>query len=204
MKLKIIPLAMCFPLLFLFSGCASSRLSASNDAAPSASRGGLLFPPGNYQHQVQLKFNRDDPQKMKSYHLIGYVKIEPNFIQTVGISPLGFSVFKIQDHLKTEQNPAHLQVEIFLDPLKKFQDKIEAYYQVLRKVLTLSTHQTEDDSLHWDESTPEGYPLKMTYQENSAEASTLLSMSDYDAQHIPRKLKLENPHFEVIIEVSHD
>ena len=162
--------------LLIAGGCASPRITTPGESAKV-----YVFPYGKYQHDVQLTIIGNTGNKPQHYHLNGVAKIDANLIQLVGLSAFGTTVFKITDHLDTGK----LDDEIYLPQMKSHEDRVMAYYQVLKKLLTLK----KQDAYH------EGSVIEV-------EPGTEFIFGAFDQNQIPKKMTIHSPHFDVEIEVT--
>ena len=158
----------------------------------------FLLPTGTYHHNVQLILNINQPGQTKNFRMIGLVRKDEEQISTIALSPLGFTLFKVTDHLKTGE----ISYEIFIEQIKKHESKIQAYYLILKKLLTLKTLPEADPTLHWDQRSAEGLPEQVSIKNSPDEKPSTFHLSKYDPNHIPLQITIEDPNFKVEVEVS--
>ncbi len=134
-----------------------------------------LFPNGRYQHQVTLSLPSD-----KKMDFIGVVKLEDKLIQIAGLTQFGLTAFKIQDDLTTHQ----VQVEIFIEAMKKHEPKVREYYSVLKHLLTNRQALEIQKNLTWKK---DGVDFKFR---------------SFDSQNIPEVILIEHAKFSVTLQVT--
>jgi hypothetical protein len=171
---RILTRALAF--LFLLGGCASPRVTTPGESAKT-----YVFPYGKYQHNVELTLFGNAGDAPLHQHLNGVAKIDAKMIQVVGLSPFGTTVFKITDHLNTGK----IEDEIYLPQMKAHEDRVLAFYQLLKKLLLLKKNPA--------------------YQEGSVievESGTEFTFGAFDQNQIPKKMTIHSARFEVEIEVT--
>jgi hypothetical protein len=113
--------------LVLAAGCVTSREPmAETDAAGHEISGVPDFPPGRYVHSVELEIAGHG-----SHQLRGVLKLTDVGMNLVGLSPMGTTVFKIDDKFADEQ----VGIEIYQSELQPHEDKILGFYRQLRPIL---------------------------------------------------------------------
>lgn len=129
------------------------------------------YPLGKYQHDVRVQIHGPSPRDLS---LSGALNYSATKIVLVGLSPMGPTLFRLTDDLKT----GDLQIEYFVESLNKADPQIRAFYRDLREALLSRDPQTK-----------------------FAKNGTDFVFADLDANGVPRTFYLANPHFEVTVNV---
>lgn len=179
--------ALALLLLPFFFGCASPAKHTGIDPEKSA----LLFPNGNYVHQVNLNIpSNPDPSKRK-FEFRGAVKIAPETIRIVVLSPVGTTLFKMTEDRATGK----LTVENYVSQLKPYESRLADYYASLRVLLTTARHPT-GSGFRLDER---GRPTSL---ETTVDGRpTKFAFAAYDEHQIPTELRVESATFQVDVKV---
>ncbi len=122
---------LCF--VGVLCGCTgpSKKIPQTVEVLQTKTPAALVFPLGKYRHDVSVHVFKDEEGKAKDYGFSGLAETSKETIRLVALSPLGTTVMKINEDRATGQ----IEIEIFLDRLKKSEDKIRVLYGLLRKVL---------------------------------------------------------------------
>ena len=170
-----------FFLIFAFAlGCASKTVKD-----PTAARQ-LLFPYGTYQHDVDVHLAPDIAAKAKDqpgeFHFRGAVLLSEKEIKVVALSAMGTTLFRISE----DRTTGKVETEIYVDALKKVEDRMKEYYGVIREVLTTPLQENLNE-VHVSKETPAG--------------PTEIDFRSFDKNGIPTTVDVENAKFEIRIKV---
>lgn len=133
----------------------------------------MTFPFGTYRHHVtaQPLMKRDLPKM----DLVGVVKSEPNELRVVGLSPVGSTVFRIHEDLKSGK----IEREFYVESLKQHERHFMALYEMIKAVLFA----------------PKG-------RERFEFQGAKFHLSKPDEKSIPRLVEIEHPYLNLKIEVT--
>lgn len=142
--------------ILVVAGCTSGHDNLVSEPVAGAREvaGIPEFPAGRYVHIVSL-----DVRGHGSHQLRGVLKLADDSINLIGLSPLGTTVFRIDDKFGAEQ----VGIEIFQPELKKHADKILGFYRQLRPLLAGRRLSTKE----YQEKAPEGWDVR--FYENQKE-----------------------------------
>jgi hypothetical protein len=169
------------------AGCATPAKTVS--APPEASA--LLFPYGNYVHEVKLSVpTNPDPSKRK-FEFRGAVKIAEDVIRIVVLSPMGTTIFKMSEDRKTGK----VSVENFVPQLKPYESKLTDYYASLRILLTTARHPVGKDFTLDAAGRPTAYATTIEGR------PTLFTFAAYNEHSLPTELKIASDAFNVDVKV---
>jgi len=178
-------------ILLLSIGCLGGCASPAKHSGIDPEKSTLLFPNGNYVHRVKLNIPANpDPSKRK-FEFRGAVKIAPDTIRIVVLSPVGTTLFKMTEDRATGK----LTVENYVSQLKPYESRLADYYASLRILLTTARHPTGA-----------GYRLDDHGRPASLETAvdgrpTKFAFADYDEHQIPTELRVESATFQVDVKV---
>ena len=163
--------SMCLLLLVCGQGCASH----SKSIRPNYIRHGHIFPPGVYQHAVDLTI-----RGKQRFQFNGVVKITPTEIQVIGLSHFDITVFKIADDLRT----GRIHTEIYIERLEPYESQLVQIYLMIKKLLVFKVSRPirEGGSIRPDKE-------------------TLFAFGKYDKHRIPETVCVMSPKFVANIEV---
>jgi hypothetical protein len=162
--------------VFLIFGCTTpSKRISSPDVIKTA-----VFPDGIYQHDVALQIHGKEGEKQNN-HFRGVVKLKPEAIQIVSLSPFGTTVFKIID----DRVARKVDKEIYVEEMKPYANKIIEYYIVLKAMLL-----AERD------------PLAKGFQMIQVNPDTTIRFDHYDSNHIPGLANIHSPQFDADIKIT--
>jgi hypothetical protein len=141
----------------------------------------LLFPHGTYQHLVKVKLTKAPPKGPQEFEFRGVFVSEQNRLKLVALSPVGTTLFRVEEDLVTHQ----IKIQTYMEALKKAEDKIMQSYTVTKKILTLPASKEWPSEMDFD--TPEG--------------KTHLVIDAYDSNKVPSHIKVTNPQYNLEIAV---
>lgn len=164
--------------------CACTTKTVKDPSAPRE----LVFPLGTYQHEVDVSLAGlpgasgpgDHP---KEFHFRGMVSVSGDAIKVVGLSAMNTTIFRITEDRKSGK----VNTEVYVDALKKVQNRFVDYYTIVRSVLTAPFRSGKESDTVTTE-TPAG--------------ATSIVFKDYDAQKIPGTVDVDNPKFKLHIKVT--
>lgn len=156
-------------LLLLLASCSSYQKNF-HPVGPRTQ----VFPNGTYQHEIRLV-----QKEAGNQNFFGIVSIKEDTITVMGLSSFSTTVFKMTENRKTKE----IKTEIYVDALKKYEDKFQTFYKVVRELLLLK------------EGTKE--TVKMVVEGKTIE----LSLSNYDENKVPQNLEIHHPNFDVFVKV---
>jgi hypothetical protein len=188
MKMRATAVLLLFTLsAFGLLGCASpvKRVTLPPEDSP------LLFPLGNYVHAVTLEIPENPDAKRRHFEFRGAVKIAPEAIRIVVLSPIGTTLFKLSEDRRT----GAVTVENYVSELKPYTAKLTEYYASLRVLLTTLRHPA-GAGFTFD---ARGRPL--TLEKKISGRPTKFFFDAYDAHQIPTRLRIESRAFNVRVEV---
>jgi len=159
------------------AACASKTVK--DPTAPRA----LVFPPGTYQHEVDVVLANLPGDHPKEFHFRGLVSVSSEAIKVVGLSAMNTTVFRITEDRKSGK----IDTEVYVDSLKKVQDRFADYYTVIRSVLTAPARSGQSND-KVTAATPAG--------------PTSIVFKDYDEQKIPNAVDVDHPKFKLRIRVT--
>lgn len=178
-------------ILFLAIGCASQKkLSENADRT-------LLFPSGIYTHDVQI-----ETQEKQNYSFRSLVKISPEKILIVGLSPFQSTVFKIEEDRKSRA----VQTEVYEERLKKHQKELVELYSVLSVFLTLPKN-GKDPRIQTLEKNPEGILTRFKILNRKTKTpieppiEPTVELKHFDENGIADEIFLKQPKFDVRVKV---
>jgi len=163
--------------LFFLNACSSKTIKN-----PEATRS-MLFPNGTYQHEVHVRFVHTVPGQPDHFDLSGVVKISNKEVKVIGLSPMNTTLFRLSENRESGQ----IEVQTYVDSLKKFESHLRDYYLVMRKFLLtpLNSENPEPQQAQFD--SPSG-PVQVFFK-------------NYDQNKIPVKVLVQSPQFEIEIRV---
>lgn len=163
------------PLLLLalaaVSACASAPARVFRGAGGEPQP--FLFPRGRYQHRVELVAGQPGGAE-KRMDLSGAVALGPGQNEVVVLTPWGTTACRIIDILARLGSPGETRVEIYLDKMRPYEDRIRQYYGVLREMLMA----------------PAG-----------ADASPHYQVIERDEHGIPSRIEIRSPDFRATVKV---
>lgn len=160
-------------LFFFLSGCAHKTVSQD------LSHRTLTFPYGSYQHKVKVEI-RNGSYPEKRFEFNGVVLLGSETIKVVGLSPLNSTLFRLTEDRKSEK----LEVEIFVEQLKKSEEQIRKFYAVIKKMM-LSPYEEQNTQRVID--TPYG-PARVQFDK-------------FDKNKIPNLVVVFSSSFNISVEV---
>lgn len=101
-------------------GCVTTEPQISDEQALAIAP---EFPDGKYVHDVTI-----DAPGHGHWQMRGVLRMSPSGITMLGLSPMGTTVFSIEDRFGSE----NAKIEVFQDELKPHADKILEFYSQLR------------------------------------------------------------------------
>jgi hypothetical protein len=171
-----------FAITFMTFGCSTpAKKISSHEIAKD-----FIFPYGIYKHDIQFQVlghesaDRRETVAPQNYHFKGVIKLGPDLIQVVALSPFGTTVFKITDDLKKNQ----VTDEIYVDRVKPFEPKLLKYYGNLKTLLT-----TRRETLAPDQTL-------------AVDSETTIQFGKKDDNQIPETVKIMSRAYTVDIEVT--
>ncbi|MES2856597.1 MAG: hypothetical protein V4692_12075 [Bdellovibrionota bacterium] len=171
-------IALVLPVLFL--GCTHTAKLPATLPAPAASRT-TLIPEGTHNHSVKLTvkntLSSGQNQGPKQMSFSGIVDYRSGKVKVIGLSPLGSTLFRLEDDLKTEITTFQTDIS----EMKKAEPFIRDYYAPVRQLLKLP------------------YPPKLTKIDVD---STGFEFKEYDSFEVPRRIAIETEKFKLDIEVD--
>lgn len=158
-------------LFLLVPACSSLRKKYTGDPFQRT----LLFPPGTYEHRVEIVPVDATPQSFK-----GIVRISPDKIIVVGLAAFDATVFRITEDRKTKQ----ISSQIFSEILQKHEDKILDFYSILRRLFLIR------------------YPSAPELTLNGRSYAVRIRLLDSDPNGMPSRIEMDHEKFKVNIQVS--
>jgi len=166
--------------MWLLSSCSHYQIA---DKDKTTNR---LYPDGTYRHDITLELPQGKTQRFQ-----GVVSLTPQTIVIVGLSAFGTTLFRITD--KDQVN-----VEIFFEPLKKYEPKLQQFYRLLKTMLLLSVNGGSADA-GIRTTDPHGRLQSMVIDDRS---KTRLIFGDYDEHNVPLHVRVEREEFNVDVRVK--
>lgn len=151
----------------------------------------LLFPYGTYKHSITLHL-----QDNRRFHFKGIVDLRENSLQLVGLSFFNTTVFRLKEDRVTKK----LDVEIFQEQLKKYEDKVRQFYGNLRNLLVLDAHPHSGKGLRVVSLDDDEFPKQLRF--NVAEKDVDVTFKAYDAKKVPERVEIKRPEFSVDLIVT--
>ena len=150
---------------FLMVSCVHNAIQ------PLANRGDLLFPYGTYRHNVDLVVLTGEETTSKKFNFVGVIQSSTEQIKMTALSPLGMSIFKVVENLRTEQ----VDVQIFMSSLEKYKNQFSDYYKLIRVLFSASLNK-DSESFKVLKRNAETYPeiTEVTFR-NQKNEFTLVS-----------------------------
>jgi hypothetical protein len=184
-----------FRVLLLTFGIGAAVLGCSTPSkhvSADPTRDVLLFPYGNYIHQVKLFLpGVPDPSK-RNFEFRGAVKIAAETIHTVVLSPIGTTILTLTEDRATGK----VDIKVFVDSLKTYAGNLTEYYASLRVILTMLRHPVGNDVT----LDAHGRPVRM--KKTVGDRPTQFFFAGYDEHEIPTSLHIENEKFTVDVKVA--
>lgn len=144
----------------------------------------FVFPYGTYQHEVDLQLlNAGGGTPPKQFHFKGVASISEQAIKVVALSAMNTTLFRITE----DRASGKTETEVYLEALKKVQDRFTDYYGIVRSVLT-SPALSDSAGGKITATTPTG--------------EAVIVFRDYDQNHIPGTVDVENAKFRLHIKVT--
>jgi hypothetical protein len=168
--------------VFLFLFCAGCASTIKQSVELPQGKRQFLFPYGTYQHQVNVKIKSVNNHGPKEFNFQGIFNFQKDHLKMVGLSPMGTTLFKIDENLKDHQ----IQMEIYIDQLKGKEDKIKPFFIATKEILT---YQIKDQTL----------PQKLSLKADGKPME--ISILDYDKLNIPKTIQADTADFNLNIEV---
>ena len=134
-----------------------------------------FFPPGNYRHQVHVEILNAPADAPKSLDFQGALKLTHDEIKLVALSPMGTSLFRLTENLKTQE----VQKEFYLESMQKNQTQVLRLYSLIRLAI-----------------------LARRDQSQIQQGDSQISFSNLDKDGVPATIKVKNPHFLLSIQVE--
>lgn len=132
----------------------------------------MLFPEGRYTHRVQIHL-----PTQKNYEFDSIVAVSPETIKVVGLGFLNATAFRLTEN----RTDGKVEVEIFYEPMKKYERRLRQFYSHLRAMLLLE----------WKGSPTDTVELK----------GFKIHFKEYDEHQIPQRIQILRPEFTVEVEV---
>ncbi len=139
-----------------------------------------VFPIGNYTHQVRVHIPTNPDPKKREFQFRGVVRISPDVIRIVALSPVGSTLFKMSE----ERTTGKVSIETYVSSLKPLEGKLLEYYSALRVLLTARRN-----------------PRPSVFSETVGGEPTEFRFEKYDPAGIPTHLEIRSPIFSVAVEV---
>jgi hypothetical protein len=155
----------------------------------------FMFPYGNYQHDVRVHLTKAPPRGPQDFAFRGVFDFRKDHLNLVALSPFGTTMFRVQENLQTHQ----IQMEIFVDALKKYEDRIRPLYEVTRDILTLPLQDFEKKGIQVLTRNEKNRPLKMMVP--TGQTTVAVDISQYDELEIPKVLKVQAQEFQLDVKV---
>lgn len=111
-------------------------LTACTHAPVKPPVGGGLYPYGAYKHSVKIHIDKPEPRTMD---MRGALKVDAEKLRVVGLSPIGTTVFRIEEDFKTGE----IKKEFYLEIMRKNSGRFMEFYTIIRELLTAPKGQTE-------------------------------------------------------------
>lgn len=179
------------------SGCALPQKKQAS--APISADREQLFPNGTYKHNVRLELEQaPNPEKPdeKRFDLKGLAQVQPEMIKVVGLSPFGTTLFKITENRATGE----INVETYVDSLKRVESKIRDYYSVLRHMMIAPMKPGKRGAMKLAKANSDGLPEVVDLK--TRDESATLKFENYDKNKIPQRIQITHPRFKVDVEVA--
>ena len=152
--------------------------------SPGPYSGGELFPSGIYQQKIRIQ-----PRNGTAREFRGVLRRDGKKLEVIGLSPFSTSLFRIRDDLS--QPLGKESVEVFEPAFARYADRIAAFYQALRPLLS-----HRDPSERKDLSR---YPDGRLHQIQAAELE--MSVLGYDPSGFAKMIELRRPGWTANVEL---
>ena len=157
-------------ILILSLSCSLKKVSNNIDSS-------LVYPYGNYIHLVSIYDSKDKIIQ----NLQGIVSHQKGKIKVIGYSPLGITLFKIEDDYKT------IKYQFYIKKLKLMKNKLKSIYKIIKAIMLTELSHLEPEN---------GFLINSSFWKGK------LKFSKLDKRKIPKLVNISLPKFRLVIEVS--
>ncbi|NJL24869.1 MAG: DUF3261 domain-containing protein [Calothrix sp. SM1_5_4] len=131
----------------------------------------MAYPYGTYQHSVRVTFN--DPRR--TLDVRGVIGSAPDHLKVIGLSPLGMTIFRIDEDFKS----GAIKREFYLETMKRHETRFMFFYDMLKALMHAPKERRE-------------------FQSHGAR----FTLSEPDGQGVPRRILVDHPRVRLDIEVT--
>lgn len=154
----------------------------------------MLFPSGIYRQSIAVSIIPENVDSPKEFHFEGVAQTDEGQIKLTALSPLGASIFRLTDDLRTDK----IKIEIFTSSLQKFEKQFLEYYRLMKILFIVSLYKSTNDFKVLQKNS-EGFPARaeIIYQQQVNE----FTFEHYDERKLPEIIEIKNPKVKIKIDL---
>lgn len=159
----------------------------------NASEGALVFPYGRYRHQVHIQVAGQGKDQTREFSFNAVVVTSPSTVDLVALSPFNTTLMKVHEDRQTGE----VRGEAFEERIRQHLDELGRFYPVLRSLLLMPRSGAGgDDHLQVVERSVDGEPRVLSYR-----GRLNVELMDFQ-DHMPRRLRMTQAHFQAQVQVE--